>query len=270
MTSARDVASVSAHAYPFDTADPGEHRRLEAHRDMWDTFTMRKLADTGVTAGWRCLEIGAGTGSVAAWLLDRVGPDGQVVATDIETRWLEPMATANLVVRHHNVSADPLEQDGFDLIHARLVLEHLPRPEAVAAKLVAALRPGGWLVVEDYDVRTMAFTEPRHDAWSACATAVPDVMRRAGSDPLYGARLLDLFDATELVDVAVEGYLRLLPIPDLAPVFRPALEGLREPLVRSGAVTGSQLDAAIAAFDDRARPTLGYTPILVAASGRRP
>ena len=143
--------STTPTGYLFDTADPVERRRLDANARMWDPFTFRTLQATGVGDGWRCLEIGAGTGTVAAWLLDRVGPAGEVVATDIETRWLEPMASANLIVRYHNVAADSLEHGGYDLVHARLVLEHLPKPERVVAKLVAALRPGGWLVVEDYE-----------------------------------------------------------------------------------------------------------------------
>src|SRR3546814_16046084 len=83
------------------------------------------------------------------------------------------MAATNYVGRHHNVDADPFDDNGYDLIHARLVLEHLPQREAVVAKLAAALRPGGWLVVQDYDIRTMAVAEPPHDGWQACAHAMP-------------------------------------------------------------------------------------------------
>ena len=76
--------------YYFDTAQEIDRARLEAQSALWDPFTFRMLDDTGVGEGWRCLDVGAGTGSVAAWLRDRVGDAGHVVATDIETRWLEP------------------------------------------------------------------------------------------------------------------------------------------------------------------------------------
>src|SRR3546814_19995110 len=94
------------------------------------------------------------------------------------------MAATNYVGRHHNVDADPFDDNGYDLIHARLVLEHLPQREAVVAKLAAALRPGGWLVVQDYDIRTMAVAEPPHDGWQACAHALPAMLQSAGTDPL--------------------------------------------------------------------------------------
>src|SRR3546814_2854518 len=126
---------------------------------------------------------------ISDWSSDVCSSD---LATDIETRWLEPMAATNLVVRHHNVDADPLDANGYDPIHARLVLEHLPQREAVVAKLAAALRPGGWLVVQDYDIRTMAVAEPPHDGWQACAHAMPAMMQSAGTDPLCGSQLVGL------------------------------------------------------------------------------
>lgn len=256
--------------YVFDTAGDQERDRLNAHSRIWDDFTCRTLADTGVGAGWRCLEIGAGTGTVASWLVDQVGPHGQVVATDIETRWLEPLAGANLVVRHHNVADDHVDEQGYDLVHARLVLEHLPQRDAVTAKLVAALRPGGWLVVEDYDVRPMAHTMPARPAWAAVNAAIIDVLRSAGADPLYGAELGGLLERAGLVDVAVEGFLRQLPLPELAPAFRPILDSLRRPLVASGAVDDHEVADALAAFDGKTSPAVGYTPALIAATGRRP
>src|SRR3546814_5955885 len=96
-------------------------------------------------------------------------------------------------------------------LHARLVLEHLPQREAVVAKLAAALRPGGWLVVQDYDIRTMAVAEPPHDGWQACAHAMPAMMQSAGTDPLCGSQLVGLLRRAGLVDITAEGHLRSLP-----------------------------------------------------------
>jgi SAM-dependent methyltransferase len=263
----------TGHDYVFDTGRADERARLDAHAGLWDPFTFGVLDGVGIADGWRCLEIGAGTGSVAQWLLERVGRRGQVVATDIETRWLEPMASTNLVVRHHDIRDEPIDDGGFDLIHARLVLEHLPQRAAVAAKLVAALRPGGWLVAEDYDVRTIGFATPPHPAWSAVAAQVPAAMDAVGADLVLGSGLRDLLVGAGLVDLDVHGYLRQAPIAELAPIFRPPLEGLRDALVASGRVTAEEVDAALAAFEPPPagmRQTATYTPVLVAARGRRP
>jgi ubiquinone/menaquinone biosynthesis C-methylase UbiE len=72
-----------------------------------------------------------GRGSIAAWLSERVGPTGQVIATDIGTRFLETLQRPNLEVRRHNIVTDPLPEDEFDLVHVRLVLMHLPERDSV-------------------------------------------------------------------------------------------------------------------------------------------
>ena len=69
--------------------------------------------------------------------------------------------------------------------------------------------------------------------------------------------------------LTAEGYLRPMSIPDLATTYKTALVALREPMLRAGLVAAADLDDAVAAFDERAHPTTTYTPILVAASGRR-
>jgi trans-aconitate methyltransferase len=50
---------------------------------------------------------------------------------------------------------DPLPDAAFDLIHARLVLIHVPEREEVLARLVAALKPGGWMVEEEFDSQSL-------------------------------------------------------------------------------------------------------------------
>jgi SAM-dependent methyltransferase len=256
--------------YVFDTAEHAERDRLAANAELWDPFTFRMLDEVGVASGWRCFEVGAGTGTVVEWLLDRIGPDGSVVATDIETRWLTSLGGPNLEVRHHNVADDPVEESGYDLIHARLVLEHLPQRDAIAARLVQALRPGGWLVLEDYDIRAIGVTVPECAPWTVVHRAAVGVLRDQGSDPMFGSRLLPLLQSIGLVDVRAEGTLQCRPVPDLAPVFRPVLERLRAPMVDSGRATEHDVDRAIGAFTPAGAPVSAYTPILVSARGRRP
>jgi trans-aconitate methyltransferase len=93
--------------------------------------------------------VGAGGGSIARWLAERVGPTGIVVATDIDTRFLDGQELPNLEVRRHDITRDALERDRFDLVHVRAVLEHLPERDAILGHLVASLKPGGWLLAED-------------------------------------------------------------------------------------------------------------------------
>ena len=125
----------------------GEHDRLLAMAEVADRTTVRVLQDLGVAPDWHCLEVGAGAGTIATWLANRV-PEGSVLATDIDTRWLKEIDSPPLRVAEHDITRDALPAAAFDLVHARFVLEHLPERDAVIAKLCRSLRPGGLLVVE--------------------------------------------------------------------------------------------------------------------------
>jgi len=137
--------------YVFDNAWQQERPRLDALETIWDAWTFQQLGAVSVSDGWHCAEVGAGGGSVAAWLCRRVGPAGRVVATDLDTRLLDGVEEPNLEVRRHDITAEDLEPGAYDLVHARLLLEHLPAHEQALQRMLAALKPGGWLVVEEFD-----------------------------------------------------------------------------------------------------------------------
>jgi SAM-dependent methyltransferase len=113
---------------------------------------------------------------MAAWLAEKVGTTGQVVATDIDLGYLRQLDLPNLEVVEHNILEDPLEPLGpgtFDLVCSRLTLFHLVDTQELAIQqMVKCLRPGGWLIDEDADWGTAAPVDPSHplyagyhDAW---------------------------------------------------------------------------------------------------------
>jgi SAM-dependent methyltransferase len=136
--------------YLLDNRQPEAGRRFEALAELFDPVTFRHLAGVGVSAGWACWEVGAGGVSVPAWLAEQVGPSGRVLATDIDTTWMPPTGAGFQVLRH-DVGVEPPPAGAFDLVHARLLLTHVPERIKALASMVQALRPGGWLVIEDAD-----------------------------------------------------------------------------------------------------------------------
>ena len=75
-----------------------------------------------------------------------------MVATDLDTRFLQAVESPNLEVRTHNIVTDDLETGSYDLVHARYVLLHINEWQTALKKMVDSLKPGGWLILEDPDV----------------------------------------------------------------------------------------------------------------------
>lgn len=166
-----DPASTASpdHRYLLDNARVEAGERFTWLAELFDGVTRGHLDRLGLTEGWRCWEVGAGGPGIPETLATAVGPTGHVLATDIDPAWLDPHA--GYEVRRHDVVADPPPQPGtFDLVHARLVLVHLPDRARALATMVAALRPGGWLVIEDADTELQPL---------ACLDEVGPAQRRA-------------------------------------------------------------------------------------------
>ncbi|MFE9243530.1 class I SAM-dependent methyltransferase [Nocardiopsis sp. NPDC006938] len=189
--------------YLFD--NHSEHAR-DQHSFLaaaYDPLTTSRLEETGVGPGWRCLEVGAGGGSVARWLARRVAPGGSVVATDIKPERIDP--EPGLEVLRHDVTRDPLPEASFDLIHSRLVLLHLPEREAVLERLVRALKPGGVLQLDEFDITygpslLMPDAQAR-EVYEGFLDAKVRVMERAGADPAWGRRAPEAMRRAGLVDI---------------------------------------------------------------------
>ena len=136
--------SAAAAGYALDSAWYAERDRLDSLTRLYDPGTLRLCRQIGVTAGWHCLDAGAGTGSLARSLVALVAPQGSVTALDIDTRFLEPLADEHLEVLRADLTSDALPSEQFDFIHTRLLLEHLPERDAVLGRLIDAVKPGGW------------------------------------------------------------------------------------------------------------------------------
>ncbi|MFC8239789.1 class I SAM-dependent methyltransferase [Streptomyces chartreusis] len=122
--------------------DQDEEIRLRLLAQVFDPLCHRTLASLGVARDARCLEVGAGSGSVAQWFCGQA-PDGEVIATDLDLRFLERVQEPRLRRLVHDVTTDPFPDGSFDVIHARLVLSHLPQRDAVMRRMLRWLRPGG-------------------------------------------------------------------------------------------------------------------------------
>jgi SAM-dependent methyltransferase len=251
-----------------DRAVDLETRRLAALTAWRDPTTFRVLSDVGLGPGWSCLEVGAGSGTVARWMAERVSPAGSVLSTDIDLRFhCEP--TAGMEVREVDVMSGLLPHDAFDVVHARALLMHLPDRAAAVDELVATLRPGGWLVIEDSDWRAFE-AQPLPEPLATVADAMNNgLRRRTGWDPNSGGSALRLFAERGLVDLDVSGEtMTLHGGTESTDWWTLGIEQAAPRLIEAGAVSQEQLDGALAIL--RAPDFVMMSQLLLAIRGRRP
>jgi SAM-dependent methyltransferase len=138
--------------YLMPNRDELARQRLDALGELFDPITRTRLLGVGLSSAWRCWEVGAGHSSLLRWLATSVGPTGAVVATDIDPSGLGDGHEPWVDIRVGDVARDDPPEGPFDLIHARLVLTHVPEREQALATMASVLAPGGVLVIEDADV----------------------------------------------------------------------------------------------------------------------
>jgi SAM-dependent methyltransferase len=266
----RDVANDSRYLLDNQQAEAGT--RFGALAALFNPSTFRHIDALGIAGGWRCWEVGAGGPSVPSWLTARVGPAGQVLATDIDVSWMTAAADAGYEVRHHDVGIEPPPGDGFDLVHARLVLVHVPQRAAALAAMISALRPGGRLLVEEADPMMQPLvcpdeSGPAERLANKLKRDFRTLMAQRGVDLSYGRTLPRLLRGAGLLDVEADAF---FPLTGAACTMleKATVEQIRDRLVGSGLATDEEVDRHL---HDVAAGLLDLaTSPMISAWGRKP
>jgi SAM-dependent methyltransferase len=258
----------AAHAEASD-----ELARLRLIEAELDPHTFRHLEAIGVGAGWRCLEVGAGAGSVVRWLSHRVGRAGRVVAADLDPRFIGNLREPNLEVRRCDITRDDIEPARYDLVHSRNLLMHLDDPADVLRRMAAALRPGGWLVAEEPDNDCVESVDPAHplaEVFNACWRTLIEFLVTAGTVNMrFGKVLPGLMDSLDLIELGNEAVSRVYRGGDpWSRFWIQTWERFDDVVAAEGVLTESDVADMRRAFED---PTFAYRAYLVQSVwGRRP
>ncbi len=253
-----------------------EWERLGLLEKVCDPVTRARMDAIGIEPGWRCINIGAGRGSINHWLAERIGPSGQVVAADLNPSLLRrAKLPQNVEVREHNILTQDLEPGWYDLVFCRALLLHLPQPELALGRMAAAVRPGGWLLIEDYDFSYFGAVDAQYPGaagFDRSLRAYFDALHAAGTmDCYFGRRMLALVKGLGFARMGVSGELLFGRGGD-DPLGRfwsltlgvPGMEAL----VEHGAVTREEFDSMRAFFEDPEFAIVG--PLGFGAWGCRP
>lgn len=239
--------------YIFDNESPEAAARFGSLAALYDDATIRHLQSRGIAPGWHCLEVGGGGGSIALWLSESAGPSSRVVVTDIDTRYLESLKHPHLEVLRHDITRDPMPAGSFDLIHTRLVLVHLPQRDDVIRRLVGALKPGGWLVLEELDARSLPPDPSLGSGEQELKTflAMQAVLKARGVDTSFSRGLASILAEKGLTDVDQEGRVVMWRgAARGAELLRANFEQVHEAMVGGGLVTEEEYAADLGRLDD--------------------
>jgi SAM-dependent methyltransferase len=229
---------------------PKAAERFAAFAALFDPSTFRHMDDLGLAPGWRCWEVGAGGTSVVRHLAERVGPSGHVLATDLDTSLVELATSPTVEVRRHNVALALPPEGGFDLVHARLVLVHVPERDTALAHMVAALRAGGWLLVEDADPALQPLSCPEERGpdealANRIRTGFRSLLAGRGTDLAYGRTLPRRLRAAGLTEVAADAYFPLA-LPACADLEAATVTLIADQLVANGIASEADIERHLA------------------------
>lgn len=233
--------------YLLDNQQAQAGERFDALSTLFNHSTFRHMHECGLDEGWKVWEVGAGGPSVATWLARRVGPSGYVLATDIDTSWLDGEVDGGFAVVRHDVAAEAPPDGDFDLVHARLVLVHLSERDRAIEHMIKALRPGGWLLLEEADpgLQDLVCIDqfgPEQALANRLKKAFRTLMVERGVQLDFGRTLARRLRAAGLVDVQSDAY---FPITGMAcdELERATVEQIRGRLVDAGLASDEEIDS---------------------------
>ncbi|MFJ3922092.1 class I SAM-dependent methyltransferase [Streptomyces sp. NPDC090022] len=250
----------------FRPQQAGEDARIDLGALAYDEITLARLTRLGAGPGWRCLDLGAGTGTVARQLLRRARV-ASVLAVDRDTRFLTSRPLPGLTAVEADITDPDFDPGRFALVHARFVLMHL-RPRLEVAKLASLVAPGGVLVLGDaVDLTTAsAPVTPYTRAMRAMWQALRDTI---GTDVSWVPQYPQLLRAAGLRSVAAEIHVPpLLPGSPISRFWAETWDRVRAAMVATELVDDAAIDEAIRYLDSP--DCAGLSPGLITAWGRQP
>jgi SAM-dependent methyltransferase len=260
--------SARSEEYVLRGGREGAERLRLLNRVKWPT-TEPLLEAAGLRAGMSCLDVGCGGGDVTLKMAALVGAEGHVVGVDRDQSVLQlarqEAEEQGLPVTFRRLEAEELaEESAYDLVFARYLLSHLPRPQRAIEAMVRAARPGGRLVLEDVFFPGHV-CYPSNAAFDRFVELYQAVAReKEGGDAAIGVRLLGMALEAGLVDVRVGLVVPTFREGEGKWVTRVTMEHIRGAVVGAGLASDSEVDKVVSelgrlADDDRTLMSIAPT-----------
>src|SRR5215831_2434220 len=181
-----------------------EHQRLIRQAAHLAPFTDRFFRDAGIGPGQRVLDLGSGAGDVAMLAARLVGPSGEVVGIERDTKTIALARTRASEAGFRNVTFKESDVAGieasepFDAMVGRLILAFLPDPVAVVRQLSQMVRPGGVLAFQEVSNAPALAFNAHLPLLSESGSLVRDTLQRSGANVEMGPALYRMFQEAGL------------------------------------------------------------------------
>jgi ubiquinone/menaquinone biosynthesis C-methylase UbiE len=265
--------------YIMGTTDD-EYERLRRQARMFERFAVAAFDRIQLGQGMSCLDVGCGPGEVMRLMAERVGSSGRVVGIDVDDR-IAAQALNDLRSKGYAqcsiVTADlyTLEQtlhDVFDVVYARLLVQHLDDPLAGLTQMYRRVKPGGQLVIQDMylpaidsDSPTILLREMR--------SIVDGVWGKAGKDARVGVNLPGHFIRAGIgVPDGTDAATDLVPMRDAVGMITSVYKSVLPLALKLGVTTEERSKQFFAEAADATRDETSYTlmPLIISVWKKKP
>jgi ubiquinone/menaquinone biosynthesis C-methylase UbiE len=260
---------------------PEEYERLRRQSWVLEPATRRIFQSIGLRPGWTCLDVGCGPGESMRLMGEFVGPSGAVTGLDRDGKAgreaIERLQAAG-TSRYHFIEADIENVDEiggtlFDVIFARLALLFVRDPIAVLRKMYSWTRPGGYIVIQDYHVRTINL-HPRLEACAELLRVIIETCERSGQDMEFAYKLPAYFvEAGIGVPDGTDIHLPLTSFGPFMAMFQAVCRSLLPRAIELGVTTEEQMQRVfrdIQRAEDDGRYYSALWPLLIGVWKRKP
>ena len=252
-----------------------EYQRLRAQAALWEPSTIRALDAIGLQEGMTCLDAGCGPGEVMRLLGTRVGPTGHVMGVDVDESLGEESLNILKATVGDQFSFQALDLETstdfpnapYDLVYARLTLIHTRNPVAVLRRLWDVVKPGGFLLIQDYDM-SYAHIYPAMWAFQEFQNVLFHTFDAGGKDYRIGSRMPRLFvEAGIGAPTGTDVYGILEPLQRIYPMLLAVYQSLLPIALRVGVTTEAQSNRFMQELPEYANGGDYYTggwPLMIA------
>ncbi len=242
-------------------------RRLTALHRVYSPAGRRVLLRAGLKPGMVVADFGCGVGATTCMIAEMVGPSGHVTGIDLNASQIEQgrilcnqAGVTNASFLESSATATGLPRNSLDLVYCRFLLLHLVDPAAGLREMIALLKPGGVLVVEDGDLTTAGSVPASSLNWFA------DLFGRLGPvrglDYSMATRLFHLVKDAGVSEPEIEIHQPAITRGEDRFLLKWSVEEAGPAFVDAGLVTRAELDGILA---DMERDTLNLENLVLAA-----